>query len=220
MGGRAPGSFRLGDWLFEPTLGQISCGKRTVRLRPRAVEVLSCLAASPGAVVSRDRLIDAVWRTSHVSENVVSQVITELRAAFGDDARSPCYIQNIPRRGYRLVAPVGRLDQDASVLDDLSLYILAAAGIQFALVRGENLVGRSSGADLRINMTQVSRLHARIVVRGRAATIEDLESKNGTFINGERISKPTRLAIGDEIGFGPGSASFRFVLAGEPTLPA
>jgi pSer/pThr/pTyr-binding forkhead associated (FHA) protein len=58
------------------------------------------------------------------------------------------------------------------------------------------------------------------VVKGRAATIEDLESKNGTFVNGERISKPTRLAIGDEIGFGPGSASFRFVLAGEPTLPA
>lgn len=216
--GEPSGDFRIGDWLVEPALGQIARGQKSIRLRPRAMDVLLCLASDPGKVVSRQRLIDTVWHTVHVTDNVVSQVVTELRTALGDDARSPSYIENIPRRGYRLVAPVCRLDDGLPVAGDLSLFMLAGPGLDFTLKRGENLIGRSSGADIRVNLTQVSRLHARIVVEGRAATVEDMGSKNGTYVNGELISSPTRLELGDEIALGPHSERLRLVLAGEPTL--
>jgi DNA-binding winged helix-turn-helix (wHTH) protein len=213
-------SFRLGDWLVEPRLGQISRDDRTVRLRPRAMEVLVLLAAADGDVVSRRQIIDAVWRTSFVSDNVVSQVVTELRQAFGDDARHPRYIQNVPRRGYRLVARVTDLDEEPPTGGQQPEFALASGHVTHPVGQGETVVGRGSAADIRIDLTEVSRRHARIVVQGSTATIEDLGSKNGTFVNGLRIAEPTRLAEGDEVQFGSAAARFRFARAGEPTQTA
>lgn len=212
--------FRLGEWLVEPKLGQISCDRRTVRLRPRAMDVLVCLAASAGDVVPRQQIIDAVWRTSFVSENVVSQVITELRQALGDSARNPSYIDNVPRRGYRLVARVSSLDSGRSPAAEEPVFTLTSAYATHPLGRGVHSVGRGSDVDIRIDLFEVSRSHARIVVEGSTATIEDLGSKNGTFVNGRRISGPTRLAEGDEVRLGSAAARFRFGRAGEPTHTA
>ena len=212
--------FRLGDWVVEPQLGQMSCDERAVRVRPRAMELLACLAASGGDVVSRQQLIDQVWRTSFVSDNVVSQVVTELRQALGDDARRPAYIQNVPRRGYRLVARVTYLEGEALGGGPASQFTLASDLATHALRPGENLVGRGSGADIRIDLSEVSRSHARIVVEGSAVTIEDLGSKNGTFVNGKRISGLQPLAEGDEVRFGSPAARFRFGTSGDATRTA
>ncbi len=91
--------------MVEPTLDRITHDGREVRLRPRAMDVLTVLAVSAGKLVSKRDLIDEVWRTEFVSDHALTQVIAELRAALGDDAGSPSFIENIPRRGYRLVAP-------------------------------------------------------------------------------------------------------------------
>jgi len=70
------------------------------------------------------------------------------------------------------------------------------------LTDGEHLAGRDSDCSLLIEGTTVSRRHARIIVGRGAATIEDLDSTNGTFVNGKRISTPTRLTPGDEFSLG------------------
>ena len=57
-------------------------------------------------------------------------------------------------------------------------------------------------------MAEVSRRHARIVVEGAHATIEDLESRNGTFVRGRAVRRPTPLADGDEVAFGPEKTTF------------
>ncbi len=213
-------SFRLGHWLVEPKLGQISCGERTVRVRPRAMELLACLAAAGGDVVSRQQLIDTVWRTSFVSDNVVSQVVTELRQALGDDARRPTYIQNVPRRGYRLVARVTYLEGEPVGGGQTSQFTLASGLATHALKPGGNLVGRGSSADIRIDLSEVSRSHARIVVEGGTVTIEDLGSKNGTFVNGRRISGLHPLAEGDEVRLGSPAARFRLELTSDAVRTA
>jgi pSer/pThr/pTyr-binding forkhead associated (FHA) protein len=73
---------------------------------------------------------------------------------------------------------------------------------EIGLREGENLVGRAAEATVRIDLGRISRLHARIVVSGGRAVLEDLGSTNGTFLCGERLRVPAELADGDEIGVG------------------
>jgi DNA-binding winged helix-turn-helix (wHTH) protein len=211
--------FHLGEWLVEPTLDRISRDGHHVRLRPRAMDVLICLALESGKLASKQNIIDTVWRTEYVSEHALTQVIAELRAALGDDARNPSYIENIPRRGYRLVAAVTPVAMSVPSVHDASLpFKLQSEEGDHPLVQGPNIIGRTIDADLCIDRTEVSRCHARIVVQGTTATIEDLGSKNGTYVNGERLEAPILLTNGDEIWIGRSVARLRFLVEGEPTM--
>ena len=210
--------FRLGDWLVEPTLDRISRDGRYIRLRPRAMDVLLCLALESGKLASKQQIIDAVWHTEFVSEHALTQVIAELRSALGDDARNPIYIENIPRRGYRLVATVTPIAASVPSVHGASLpFKLQGEDGDHPLIQGPNIIGRTIDADLCIDRTEVSRCHARIFVAGTTATIEDLGSKNGTYVNGERLEGPTLLTNGDEIWIGRSVARMRFLIEGEPT---
>ena len=86
------------------------------------------------------------------------------------------------------------------------------------LAQGPNIIGRTAEAEICIDRTEVSRCHARIFVAGTTATIEDLGSKNGTYVNGERLEQPTLLSNGDEIWIGRSVARLRFLVEGEPTM--
>jgi serine/threonine-protein kinase len=105
--------FRIGEWRVEPTLNQIFRDAEPdhgVRLEPKAMQVLAYLAERAGTVVDKDSVIRDVWEGAFVTNEVLTNAIWELRRALGDDARSSVYIQTIPKRGYRLVAPVSDLE--------------------------------------------------------------------------------------------------------------
>ncbi len=106
--------FRIAGWLVEPDLNRISKVGKTIPVEPKVIEVLVCLAAHAGEVLSKERIMQSVWPDTFVSEGILSYSISELRKAFGDDARKPSIIQTIPRRGYRLIPPVDRLDPGLS----------------------------------------------------------------------------------------------------------
>ena len=76
-------------------------------------------------------------------------------------------------------------------------------------MEGENLLGRDPAVIVWIDLASVSRRHARILVAGGTATIEDLGSRNGTSVRGRRISSPTRLESGDRIKIGATTLVFR-----------
>jgi DNA-binding winged helix-turn-helix (wHTH) protein/Tol biopolymer transport system component len=99
-------AFRIGDWLVEPTLNSLSRPDSTVRLEPKVMQVLVCLAEHPGKVTSKDRLFQSVWPGTFVTEDVLTRAISELRHALGDDPKHSRFIQTIPKGGYRLVASV------------------------------------------------------------------------------------------------------------------
>jgi adenylate cyclase len=80
--------FRVGAWLVEPQLNRLSTNGKAVHLEPKVMQVLICLAES-GAVVSKDKLMRAVWADAFVTEDVLTRSISELRKAFADDARNP-----------------------------------------------------------------------------------------------------------------------------------
>jgi DNA-binding winged helix-turn-helix (wHTH) protein len=100
------GDFCLGDWDVQPALCRLSQNGRTVQVRPKVMDLLVFLAAAPGAVISKETLLNEVWRTEAVSESALTRTVTELRQALGDSVESPHILETIPKRGYRLIAHV------------------------------------------------------------------------------------------------------------------
>ncbi len=101
------GQIRVGPWLVEPRLNIVSRKGTAVRVEPKVMEVLVCLAAHPGEVLSKEELLKAVWPDTFVTDDALTHCISDLRRVLEDDAREPRVIQTIPKRGYRLVASVG-----------------------------------------------------------------------------------------------------------------
>jgi len=104
-----PAAYRLGDWIIRPALNQASCGDRHLQLPPKAMDVLVCLLEHANEVVSPELIMDQAWPGRVVEESSVYNRISQIRRVLGDDPVNATWIQRIPRRGYRLVVPVSRL---------------------------------------------------------------------------------------------------------------
>lgn len=100
------GSFQIGEWCVQPQINSVRKNGTEIHLEPKVMQVLALLANHPGEVVTKDRLLQAVWPGIFVGEDVLTRSISEIRRALQDDARSPRFIQTIPKAGYRLIAPV------------------------------------------------------------------------------------------------------------------
>jgi DNA-binding winged helix-turn-helix (wHTH) protein/TolB-like protein len=98
--------FRIGECLIEPRQNRIVRGEIEARLEPRVMDVLVCLAERAGEVVSRETLNEQVWGNVVVTDQAVTNCISELRQHLGDDRSAHRVIETIPKRGYRLIAPV------------------------------------------------------------------------------------------------------------------
>jgi DNA-binding winged helix-turn-helix (wHTH) protein/TolB-like protein/tetratricopeptide (TPR) repeat protein len=105
----SPEDFRLGDWLVQPSLNRVSRGHDSAALQPRFMDLLVVLARHGGKVVSKEEILDAVWGKEFVSEGTLTHAVAVIRQTLGDDVKSPAYIETIPTRGYRLIAPVSAL---------------------------------------------------------------------------------------------------------------
>jgi transcriptional activator of cad operon len=103
---------RIGDWCVNPTSCQISRDGETVRLEPRTMRLLLCLAKHAGEVVSIDELLDQIWPDVAVSPDSVYHAVASLRRLLGDDTKSPTYIATVPRLGYRLLARLSSSPDD------------------------------------------------------------------------------------------------------------
>src|SRR5438094_6396197 len=135
---------RVGDWIVEPELNQLSAPGKAVKVEPKAMAVLLHLAKRPGQVVSRETLLSDVWPGVVVGDDSLTQVIIKLRKALGDDSDRPTYIQTVTKRGYRLLAPVAQNAGTASLpiprargvpwtAGVLAVSLLLAAGIWWAV---------------------------------------------------------------------------------------
>ncbi|HWI16292.1 MAG TPA: transcriptional regulator, partial [Vicinamibacterales bacterium] len=102
--------FEVGEWRVQPSLNRLSRNGDEVRLEPKVMQVLEALAETPGEVVNREQLVARVWPGVFVTDDVLHRAIRELRRVFGDDTASPTYVETIRKRGYRLIAPVRRVE--------------------------------------------------------------------------------------------------------------
>jgi TolB-like protein/DNA-binding winged helix-turn-helix (wHTH) protein/tetratricopeptide (TPR) repeat protein len=104
--------------MVDPSLNSVSCEGTTVRLEPKVMQVLVCLAESAGQTISKETLFKSVWPDTFVTDDVLKHSIFELRRVFSDDPREPKFIQTVAKRGYRLIAPV---NETANVVARLEL---------------------------------------------------------------------------------------------------
>jgi DNA-binding winged helix-turn-helix (wHTH) protein len=100
------GDFRINDWLVQPQINSVERDGKTWHLEPKVMQVLVHLGLHPNEVLSKERLLEAVWHDTFVGDDVLVRCISEIRYVFGDDPKSSRIIQTIPKGGYRLIAAV------------------------------------------------------------------------------------------------------------------
>ena len=140
--------FKLGEIEVRPASNELVVARDVVRIKPRLMDVLLRLAASPGEVVTREALIADAWPRRMVNDEVLSRVIADLRGVLRDDAREARYIETLPKVGYRLIAPVGAAVDSPPPARRLSR-AAALGGLAFALAgiaAATIAVYRASGA--------------------------------------------------------------------------
>jgi len=163
-----------------------------VHLSPKAFTLLGVLIENSPRAVSKKALSDAVWPQTFVEESNLSSLVAELRTVLGDDARQPRFVRTVHGFGYAFSGDVQKAAPRQRVA------VLQVGGEEFPIFEGENILGRDPSAPVQIDHATVSRRHASLTVKGETAVLEDLSSKNGTFLDSrkERITGPVVLEDG------------------------
>ena len=171
----ASGSFAVGDWLVEPSIGRMSTATESIQLRSQLMEVLVYLANLDGQVATLESIHDDLWSGKVVSSGTIYNCIAELRHAFSTGGSEIDYIETLPKKGYRLAAPiVSRPTQAAEDSEVCSIAILPLTnrGIDTDIdylcegISEELLFGLSNVASLRVfsaNSLKDEKLDARVV---------------------------------------------------------
>jgi DNA-binding winged helix-turn-helix (wHTH) protein/tetratricopeptide (TPR) repeat protein len=100
-------SYHFGPFVLDPAAYRLLKGTTPLDLSPKALDLLLLLVRQPGRLVTKDDILAAVWPDVAVTDNALTQVISDLRQALGDSAADPTFIETVPRRGYRFIAEVG-----------------------------------------------------------------------------------------------------------------
>lgn len=205
-----PMRLRFGAFVFDSGTRELRAADRPVRLPPKTLRFLEVLLQRRPEAISKSDLLETIWPDTFVTEGSLARIAAELRAALGDDARAPRFLRTVYGFGYAFNGDA-RDEPPATgspAPRGTGLRVFLGAR-EIPLVEGENVLGRAEDATVRIDSSKASRRHARITVRDGRAILEDLASKNGTFLRGLRIEGPERLADGDEIVVGPVLMTFR-----------
>jgi DNA-binding winged helix-turn-helix (wHTH) protein len=197
---------RFGEYVLDSGTRELACRGRAVPLSPKVFELLELLLERRPEAVTKDAIHDRLWPNSFVSDSSLARLAAEARVALADDARKPRYLRTVFGFGYAFCGEA--VEERARVVSGLACR-LSIGTRDIPLGSGDNVLGRDEGAAVSIPSTKASRRHARIVVEEQRAVLEDLASKNGTFLRGKLIEAPSPLADGDEITIGEVVMTFR-----------
>lgn len=213
--GRSSAMVRFGRFEFDPARRQLRRDAVPVHLPPKAFELLSLLIGASPRVVVKSELHEHLWPRGTVADATLVAVVKELRRALDDHDRLNRIIRTVHRVGYAFEQPVERRESRPVAI---AVHWLIAGKRRLPLASGENIVGRAISADVRIDHSTVSRHHARIVVAGTEACVEDLDSKNGTSVSGSKLADRLTLRDGDAVVFGQVPFTYRRVDANPSTV--
>jgi DNA-binding winged helix-turn-helix (wHTH) protein len=202
---------RFGDFVFEPEARQLFRAGEEVHLQPKTFELLDLLVSARPKALGKQAIRGHLWPDVVVGDASLTMAVAELRAVLGDDAKEPRYVRTVYGFGYAFAGecveerPAGPPPVPAGALTPRVLWERRV----IPLVEGENVLGRDEQATVRIEAPGVSRRHALVRVAGGKATLEDLGSKNGTFLAGKPVQSPTPLTDGATFSLGRVPLVFR-----------
>jgi DNA-binding winged helix-turn-helix (wHTH) protein len=210
----------FGDCIFDSDTREVFREGRPQSISPKAFALLEVLIESRPKVVSKADIHARLWPGTFVSPANLANLVVELRAAVGDDARKPRVIRTAARFGYAFSAQaLPERARDAVEAETAGLVYRLVWGLrEVALDPGDNLIGRDRDAAVWIDDESVSRRHATISIGDAGATVKDLGSKNGTFVRDKRIRTATPLSDRDVVKIGPATLHLRVVRRTGSTL--
>jgi DNA-binding winged helix-turn-helix (wHTH) protein len=208
---------RFGACVLDRERRELRRRGEAVHLSPKAFELLLALLESRPRPVSKADLRRRLWPSTFVEEANLPNLVAELRVAIGDDARRPRFVGTVHSFGYAFSGPVAEGDSPPDNAEPHPfLYCIAGETGIATLLEGDHLLGRGHESAIHLASPSVSRRHARLQVRRGQGILEDLGSRHGTFVRGERLTGPARLDDGDEFSLGSVRLTFRVLRATDP----
>jgi len=209
-------SQRFADFELDLATHELRRQGESVHLTPKAYALLALLVRERPRALARQEILDEVWPDTAVGDGSLSVAVAEVRRSLGDSGVDERFVRTVRGFGYAFC--------DASALEKAvpanGVCRLVAWGLeQRWLHDGEYVVGRDPGCELQIDAASLSRRHARLSVAMPTAALEDLGSKNGSFLNGERLAagSPRPVRDGDEMRLGSVVLSLLWRASAAPT---
>ena len=193
----------FGHFVLDLDTHELRRRSEAVALTPKAFQLLEVLVVNRPKALSKSALQERLWPDTFVLEKNLVNLVAEIRAALGDSATNPRFVRTVPRFGYAFRDATSKESAgDPPMRRAAARFRLVWAGGRATLRDGEYVIGRDPDLELFLDAEHVSRRHARITIAGTEATIEDLNSKNGTFVSDRRLESAARLADGARIRVG------------------
>jgi len=200
---------RFADYTIDAGLRRLHGRSGEIHLSPKAFDLLLLLVENRSRVMPKGELQQRLWPDTFVVDTNLASLVAEIRVALEDDAKEPRFVRTAHRVGYGFCAEVTDAPEESASPVRAALCWLIMEGRRISLQPGDNILGRDVPDGVSIDSPSVSRRHARISVTDGHATIADLDSKNGTFVRGERIAATVPLNDGDEVRVGAVALQFR-----------
>jgi DNA-binding winged helix-turn-helix (wHTH) protein len=212
--------YRFGGFLLDPATRQLAASGAERHLSPKAFDLLVFLVSNRSRAIAKGELQQHLWPETFVEETNLAGLVAEVRRALDDPASSPRYVRTVYGFGYRFIADVTVQDDPPRPASSRARCYLVSTKSEMMLMEGPNVIGRAPDATIQLDSPGVSRHHARILVSGAEATLEDVSSKNGTYLDGTRIASPVPLSDGSQIRIGTVLLTFRVTTPTAPTATA
>jgi FHA domain len=191
----------LGSVTLDTDRHQVFRGDQPAHLSKKAYQLLDLLVENRPRAMSKDEIQRALWPDTFVSDTSLTTLVNEIRTLLEESAREPRFIRTVHGFGYAF--------EGVASPSPVSGCRLVWGEHEVLLEEGENVLGRDPGTRGSIPDASISRHHAQITIRDGVATLEDLRSKNGTFLGDERVTSPVALSDGDAIRLGLVHLTFR-----------
>jgi DNA-binding winged helix-turn-helix (wHTH) protein len=211
-------SVRFGDVRLDSDARRLWRGGSEVHLSPKALELLALLLERRPAAVSKTEIQERLWPSTFVSEASLPSLVSEIREAIDDTAKTPRFIRTLYGFGYSFVGDVVQEPgpADGPPAGAVAHWLLWEGG-RVPLEPGENLLGAEGAGPRAIVAATVSRRHAVVRIVEDTALLDDLGSKNGTYVNDERVTASRTLSDGDRVRLGSVLLTYRHRRPGAST---
>ncbi len=194
---------QFGPFAVDPDTRQLLRDGAECHLPPKAFDLLWRLIERRPSVVDKTELHARLWPDTFVVDGSLNVLIGQIRRALADDPQRPEFVRTVHGVGYAFCAEALGAASEAAPAGPTGCWLIRGART-YSLAEGANSVGRDPGSTVWLNSPSVSRRHARIIVdtSRRRVTLEDLASRNGTYLASEPVQGSLDVTEGGAVTFG------------------
>jgi len=209
---------QFGEFVLDTGRQELTRLGEPVHLTAKELQLLAILVEARPNVVSYQELYDRVWPDVIVNETNLKNLLADLRRTLDDRERKGRFLRTVHGRGYAFSGwAIEKRETDPV---PTVIAILFHGPRRIVLHGGANVIGRGEDADAVIDHPEISRHHARVTIGPRSVTIEDLDSKNGTFVGDKRIGAAVELHDADVVRLGTVALEVQVILRSVETKTA